>query len=414
MESLTHIVKSSSNVISLLNASGKILCVSGETAEMFGYLPREIVGRNPLELIHPDDRAHARRALRMIVARSLGPCQVEMRMQRKEGGWCWAECTISNLLSESAVGAIIVQCRDLNNDGREWQRSLREAGESEWAKSLKSLRSSKDKTALEESVRADARLEDFANAVAHDLQEPLRTISMLTEMSVREAGLDEKRKFQAQLIEEAVQRMGSFLEGLRAFAMSGFDEHDTDLDLEGVVKEVRLNLGHAIAASKAAVTVGPLPFVQGNEKHLLRVVQNLIANAIKYRGAAPVEIHVSARERVGAWEIRVKDNGPGIARKHHKQIFGLFKRLHGREIPGAGIGLAICAKIIEGMGGAIWVESEVGSGSTFCFTLPAVSRADPALTRAAGAGAIPAAQSHPELVASGPVRDQQRQGNKES
>ena len=408
MESLTYTVKSSSNIVSLLNASGKILCVSGATAEMFGYPPGELVSRNPLELIHPDDRAHARRALRMIVARSLGPCQVEMRVQRKEGGYCWVECTISNLLNEPAVGAIVVQCRDLITAVGEVRQRRPETGESA------RTGQAQEKPGLQESVLADARLEDFANAVAHDLQEPLRTISMLTEMSVREAGPDEKRKFQAQLIAEAVQRMGFFLEGLRAFAMSGYDEHDTDLDLEEVVKEVRLNLGHAIAASKATVTVGALPFVKGNQKHLIRVVQNLVANAIKYRSAAPVEIHVSAREREGAWEIRIKDNGPGIARKHHKQIFGLFKRLHGREIPGAGIGLAICAKIIEGMGGAIWVESEVGSGSTFCFTLPAVLRADTGLTWAAGACAVPAAQGRPELVSSGSAGRLQRHGSKES
>jgi signal transduction histidine kinase len=111
--------------------------------------------------------------------------------------------------------------------------------------------------------------------------------------------------------------------------------------------------------------------VQGNEKQLLRVFQNLIANAIKYRGAAPAEISISAAQRGQDWVIKVKDNGIGIDRKHHEDVFGLLRRLHGPEIPGAGLGLAICKQIVEALGGTIWVESEPGAGATFCFTIAA-------------------------------------------
>jgi signal transduction histidine kinase len=121
------------------------------------------------------------------------------------------------------------------------------------------------------------------------------------------------------------------------------------------------------------VTVEPLPLVQGNQKHLVRVFQNLIANAIKYRGAAPARIHVTA-ERLGTeWIIKVRDNGIGIPPEHYERVFRLFKRLHGPETPGAGIGLAICKKIVEAMGGAIWIEPAPGSGSIFCFTITAES-----------------------------------------
>jgi signal transduction histidine kinase len=163
---------------------------------------------------------------------------------------------------------------------------------------------------------------------------------------------------------------------LHAFAVRGFDDPARPFDLGHPMAEVLQNLGHAIRTSNAIVTTDPLPFVLGHEKHLVRVFQNLIANAIKYRSAAPVRIHVTA-ERLGTeWIIKVQDNGVGIPPEHYERVFGLFKRLHGPETPGAGIGLAICRKIIEAMGGAIWVEPAPGSGSIFCFTIAAAPVAD--------------------------------------
>src|ERR1019366_5915762 len=222
---------------------------------------------------------------------------------------------------------------------------------------------------------SDARLAEFAHAVAHDLREPLRTISMFTELLIDEAGLDAQGKEFAQFIVDGTTRMSALFEGLRTFAVNGFDDPSHAVDLAQILRGVLQDLGHAIATSNATVTVGPLPFVQGNSKHLTRVFQSLIANAIKYRAEAHVEIHVTG-ERLGSdWILRVKDNGIGIAPEQHERVFALFKRLHGPEIPGAGIGLAVCRKIIEAMGGSIWVESELGSGSTFCFTVAAVKEA---------------------------------------
>jgi signal transduction histidine kinase len=167
--------------------------------------------------------------------------------------------------------------------------------------------------------------------------------------------------------------MSALFEGLHAFAVSGFDDPAEPLDLGQAVAEVLQNLGHAIKTSDAVLLVDPLPVVQGNRKHLVRVFQNLIANAIKYRGAARVRIHVSAEQLGKEWIIKIQDNGIGIAPEHHERVFRLFKRLHGPETPGAGIGLAICKKIVEAMGGAIWVEPAPGSGSIFCFTIAAES-----------------------------------------
>ena len=117
-----------------------------------------------------------------------------------------------------------------------------------------------------------------------------------------------------------------------------------------------------------------LPCVQGQQTQVVRVLQNLIGNAIKYRGLDNPKIDISASERFSEWLFTVRDNGIGIEPEYHRQIFGMFKRLHRSDIPGTGIGLAICAKIIESRGGRIWVESEPGQGSSFLFTWPTQPR----------------------------------------
>ncbi|MGD0130484.1 MAG: ATP-binding protein [Bryobacteraceae bacterium] len=135
-----------------------------------------------------------------------------------------------------------------------------------------------------------------------------------------------------------------------------------------ITEQAGKNLEQAIQESGASIIVGPLPCVLGNESQLTGLMQNLLGNAIKYRGAEALRIEVTAELAGTECVIKVQDNGIGIAPAYHEQIFGLFKRLHERSVPGTGIGLAICKKIVEGMGGRIWVESEPGRGSIFCFT----------------------------------------------
>jgi signal transduction histidine kinase len=135
-----------------------------------------------------------------------------------------------------------------------------------------------------------------------------------------------------------------------------------------ITEQAGKNLEQAIHESGASIIVGPVPCVLCNESQLTGLMQNLLGNAIKYRGAEALRIEVTAELAGTECVIKVQDNGIGIAPAYHEQIFGLFKRLHERSVPGTGIGLAICKKIVEGMGGRIWVESEPGRGSIFCFT----------------------------------------------
>lgn len=143
------------------------------------------------------------------------------------------------------------------------------------------------------------------------------------------------------------------------------------VELSHAAQQAVRNLGGAVQESSAKITVGELPAIRGNESHMVELFQNLIGNSIKYRAARPLEIFVTAEQRGQEYIVKVQDNGIGISPEYRDYVFGLFKRLHDRDIPGTGIGLAICKKIVDGLGGRIWVESEPGKGSTFCFSAPA-------------------------------------------
>jgi len=144
----------------------------------------------------------------------------------------------------------------------------------------------------------------------------------------------------------------------------------TEVHVESVLSTVILNLQMAIESSHAAITFDPLPVIRADETQLLRLLQNLISNSIKYRSQEPPRIHLSAREAGPEWIFSVRDNGIGIDPKYFEYIFTVFKRLHGREYPGTGIGLAVCKRVAERHGGRIWVESRLGEGSTFYFSVP--------------------------------------------
>ncbi|HMK49566.1 MAG TPA: ATP-binding protein, partial [Thermodesulfovibrionales bacterium] len=150
-----------------------------------------------------------------------------------------------------------------------------------------------------------------------------------------------------------------------------------DIKLKPVDTSVTLahalaNLKTEIDENKVRVTYDePMPTVQGDRTQVIRLFQNLVENAIKFRSEKPPEIHISVRLKDSKWEFAVQDNGIGIDPQYHKQIFDIFKRLHGKsEYPGTGMALGICKRIVERMGGEIWIESEPGRGSTFCFTIP--------------------------------------------
>ena len=233
----------------------------------------------------------------------------------------------------------------------------------------------------EELRRANQDLETFAYSASHDLQEPLRTISITTQFLARryKQHLPESAVPLLDTVVSAAQRMESLIRDVLAYATATRQEQNaaTEIDPNAVLSSVIRDLGTVITETGATVTSESLPPVCAHQNRLAQVFQNLIGNALKYRGLEPARVGVSAVVRDGRVVFSVTDNGIGIDPAFADQIFGLFKRLHSHdEYSGSGIGLALCQRIVEQYGGRIWLErSTPGQGSTFCFTLPAVQRA---------------------------------------
>jgi PAS domain S-box-containing protein len=344
------LIEHSPDAISVIDRQGEILYGSASTTKIFGYQPEELVGRNWLELVHPEDRDHSSEALRAVLAMPSGPLQWDARILHKDGNYCWLESTVSNLLSEAEVRAIVVHQRDIR---------ARRAAEEETQKHA------------DELARSNARLEEFAYIAAHDLREPLRAISAYTELLLEELQMDPNAAHMAKFIVAGTARMSTLIDDLLSFAATGMQEPPRRVDLRSVVIQAMQNLDLDIKMSCANLTMDGLPMVRGNEIQLVRLVQNLVGNAVKYRRKDAPEIHIAAQREGPDWIVRVEDNGLGIPREEQARVFMPFVRLAKREIPGTGLGLAVCKKIVEGMGGEIWVESQLGSGSTFFFTIAA-------------------------------------------
>ena len=228
----------------------------------------------------------------------------------------------------------------------------------------------------QELQRSNADLEQFANIIAHDLQEPLRTISSFVQLLARryEHKLDEKGQTFIRYILDGTSHMQKLLSDLLSYSRLGGGKIDSKpLRLEKILKEVKRTLDKSIKETRAEIISAGLPEVYGDEMQLFTLLQNLISNALKYHGAESPRISISARnDSEKESVVCLRDNGIGFDQKHAEHIFQIFQRLHLRsEYEGTGIGLAVCKKIVERHGGHIWAESEPGKGATFCFTLPA-------------------------------------------
>lgn len=222
-------------------------------------------------------------------------------------------------------------------------------------------------------TRKNHDLKQFTRALAHDLAAPLRGITGLSDLLADECGdqLTDAGKEYVELIQGSAGRMQEMIDGLLHYAkleqQSALLE---DVDCSQIFESACRNLSAAISESGAEVTSDPLPSIRGYEIHLMQLFQNLIGNGIKFRGEEAPRVHVSVEPIDGGWHFQVRDNGIGISEKNLEKVFGVFQRLHSEEkFPGTGIGLAACKTIVERHGGQIWVESELGDGSVFHFTL---------------------------------------------
>ena len=226
--------------------------------------------------------------------------------------------------------------------------------------------------------RSNKELEQFAYVASHDLQEPLRMVASYTELLSNRYGdqLDDRADKYIGYAVEGAHRMQRLINDLLTFSRIGTQSSPPEpVDCGPVLAQVLRGLQKAVEESGAQIEVKELPMVMVDPTLLGQVLQNLVANAIKFRGEAPPRVEVSAVARGDMWEITVADNGPGIDPRFHERIFTIFQRLHRRgEYPGSGIGLSIVKKIVERHGGQVRVDSAEGRGSRFYFTLPAAGQ----------------------------------------
>jgi signal transduction histidine kinase len=227
---------------------------------------------------------------------------------------------------------------------------------------------------VEELARSNAELEQFAYVVSHDLQEPLRMVAsyvQLLEERYRDQLDSNAREFIAYAVDGAT-RMKQMIADLLTYSRLGKNGKEiVAVACESALGQACADLRACITESVAEISHGPLPTLPGDAAQFTHLFQNLIGNAIKFRGQAPPRVHVSAERNGEEWVFSVRDNGIGLDSQFADRIFMVFQRLHGREdYPGTGIGLAIVRKIVEHRGGRIWVESEPGKGATFRFTVP--------------------------------------------
>ena len=225
-----------------------------------------------------------------------------------------------------------------------------------------------------ELKRSNEELQHFAYVASHDLQEPLRKIASYTQLLEKRYGgqFDEKADKFIGYVTDGVQRMQTLINDLLAYSRVGTRGRPFEpTDCEEVFETAVSNLETAITETEARVTHDPLPTVMADGRQLVQAFQNLIANGIKFRREEPPQIHVTAKQEENEWVFSIRDNGIGIDEQYAERIFVIFQRLHTRtEYAGTGIGLAICKKIVERHGGRIWLESNVGEGTAFYFTIP--------------------------------------------
>lgn len=228
----------------------------------------------------------------------------------------------------------------------------------------------------EELRRANHDLEQFAYSASHDLKEPLRNVAIYSELiSQRYADrLDGRAQDFLGYVVQSARRMDSLVNDLLAFTRAGSSAAEGESEAASASEALEnaiANVSSTIAELHAEIIHDPLPDVPIRKIHLEQLFQNLLSNALKYRSDKPPLVHISAQMKDGKWLFSVNDNGIGIEPQYQERIFGIFKRLHTAErYPGTGIGLAICKRIVERYHGRIWVESELGHGATFFFTLP--------------------------------------------
>lgn len=351
-----------SDVIWIRDLEFNPIYVSPSVLHLRGYSAPEVMTQAPDQVLSPESLERARE---WIMARlALEPQGREntdagqvlpLQEPHRDGHMVWTEARVRFLRDADGTPVGLVGST----------RDVTERHEAEERLAL----------VLDELKRSNQELEQFAYIASHDLKEPLRVVASQLHLLERRAGenLSQRgKRYLSHAVEGAV-RMQELIDGLLSYSRFGAGSVDPrPVDLDSVLAEVRQSLEVALTEAKVALLAEPLPLVHGDRKKLTHLLQNLIQNAIKFRGDRAPEIRVGLDSQGDDHAVVfVKDNGIGIDPKHHERIFRLFERLHTREeYDGTGIGLALCKRIVDQHGGKLWLESTPGEGTTFFCRLP--------------------------------------------
>ena len=338
------LIEASLDPLVTINADGKITDVNTATEKITGCSARELIGTDFADYFTEPEKA--RSGYKLVLQEGLVK-DYELAVRHKNG---WVTPVIYNASiyrddSGKPIG-IFAAARDI----------------------------SERKRMEEDLTRSNEDLQQFAYVASHDLQEPLRNVANCLQMLEKDyknkLGADAD-KYIDYAVESAVRMKALILDLLAYSRVATKGKTPKRIDCEQILERALRNLSLAIIETGAAITHEPLPAIPADDAQLLQVFQNLIGNAIKFRGADSPQIHVRSVKDKKEWIFSIKDNGIGIEARHLDRIFVIFQRLHKRsQYEGTGMGLAIVKKIVERHGGRVWAESEPGAGTTFYFTIP--------------------------------------------
>ena len=352
---MQHCLEATSDFVGMADAAGHTQYVNLAGRRLMGFTAEQDLSKLRMADFHPQEVASR------LVAEGL-PEALE------QGIWEGDSALLSSTGQKIPASQVLLGLRDETGELDCFATIIRDMTRE------RQLRDQLQAT-LADLRRSNEELEQFAYVASHDLQEPLRMVASFTQLLARRYGgkLDERADKYINYAVDGARRMQGLIDDLLAFSRVGTQATPpASTDCAEVAEQVLRGLGRSIEESGASVHLGPLPVVLIDRSQLVQLLQNLIANAIKFCGEQPPRIEVTARRDGELWELCVADHGIGIEPRFHERVFSIFQRLHQRsEYPGSGIGLAIVKKIVERQGGSIRLESEAGAGARFYFTLPA-------------------------------------------
>ncbi len=348
---LSAIVEQTADAVLVTNREGVIRYVNSSFESLTGFSREEAIGKTP-SILKSGQQDPAFYADLWNTVLSGRPFQGVLINRKKNGEFYYSRKTITPLRSKGEITHFVSTDKDIT---------------------CAKLAEAELKRRADELKRSNDDLEQFANFIAHDLQEPARmVVSYLELLKGRLRTMDKESDEYFHFALDGGRRMQRMIAHVLTYSRAGKEMNSREVNCEEVLRLARENLTVQIWDSRADISHGPLPTILGDETLLCQLFQNLIGNAIKYQKRHSPIIHIEATLKEGEWLFSFRDNGIGISKEHTRRIFCLFQRLHRKsEIPGNGIGLALCERIVVRHGGRIWVDSEPDQGSTFYFTLPA-------------------------------------------